>query len=128
MLIGVHLTNLKKLFERRLIFFLMKKSIHIMNPPKSKIEVYVSVRLFILYPIWVHVEIQNDLPKITKIKWICYFLTNSGQKSLLCLFHHILTTIQLNLKNSEIKKIKSYTSSGIRTRNPWVWGYGTPAQ
>jgi len=24
-------------------------------------------------------EIQNDLPKITKIKWICYFfLSNSG--------------------------------------------------
>ena len=24
-----------------------------------------------------------------------------------------------NLKNIEIKKIKSYASSGIRTRNPW---------
>ena len=27
-------------------------------------------------------EIQNDLPKITQIKWICFFLTDSGQKSL----------------------------------------------
>jgi len=27
-------------------------------------------------------KIQNDLPKITKIKWICYFSTNSGQISL----------------------------------------------
>jgi len=25
----------------------------------------------------------------------------------------------LNFKNSEIKKIKSYASCGIRTRNPW---------
>jgi len=27
----------------------------------------------------------------------------------LCLFHHVLTTIQLNFKNSEIKQIKGYT-------------------
>ena len=53
-------------------------------------------------------EIQNNLPKLAKIKRICYF----------CLFHHVLTTIQLNLKNSEIVKIKSYASSGIRTRHP----------
>ena len=26
--------------------------------------------------------IQNDLPKLTKIKRMCFFLTNSGQKSL----------------------------------------------
>ena len=38
---------------------------------------------------------------------------------LLCLFHHVLTTIQLNFKNIEIKKIKGYASVGIRSRNPW---------
>jgi len=26
----------------------------------------------------------------------------------------------LNFKNREIKKLKNYTSSGIRTRNTWV--------
>jgi len=31
-------------------------------------------------------EIQNDLPKLTQIKWICYFLTNGGQ---LCWFYHV---------------------------------------
>ena len=35
---------------------------------------------------------------------------------LLCLFHHILTNIQLNFKTSEINEIKSYASSGSRTR------------
>ena len=58
-----------------------------MNPKKSKEKVYVTVLLFILYSIHVESscrkpEIQNHLPKITKIKCICYFLTNSGQKSL----------------------------------------------
>jgi len=59
----------------------MKKGIHIMNPKKA----YVTVLLFILYSIWVHVESP-------KYKMICLkspnssefaiFLTNSGQKSL----------------------------------------------
>ena len=53
-------------------------------------------------------EIQNNLPKITKIKWICEFLTNSGHKSL-AMFYFIM--FQLNFKNSEINKIKSYASS-----------------
>ena len=33
-----------------------------------------------------------------------------------------------SFKSKEIKKIKSHVSDGIRTRNLWVWGYGTPAQ
>ena len=33
----------------------MKKGIHIMNPKKQK-KGYVTILLFILYSIWVHVE------------------------------------------------------------------------
>jgi len=62
----------------------MKKGIHIMNPKKAK-NVYVTVLLFILYSIWVHVESP-------KYKMICLssskssefaiVLTNSGQKAI----------------------------------------------
>ena len=48
---------------------------------------------------------------------LLFLLTNSCQKSL---FHNVLTTIQLNFEKREIKKIKSYASSGIWTCNPWV--------
>ena len=48
-------------------------------------------------------EIQTDLPKNTKIKRF-FFLTNSGQKSLTMFI--VLTTIQLNFKNREIREIK----------------------
>jgi len=49
-------------------------------------------------------EIQNDLPKITKIKWIWYFLWSK----ILCPLYHVLTTIQFNFKNikNEIKKLR----------------------
>jgi len=30
---------------------------------------------------------------------LLFFVTNSGQKSKLCLFHHVLTTVQLIFKN-----------------------------
>jgi len=33
-----------------------------------------------------------------------FFSTNRGQKSLTMFFHYVLTTVQLNFKNSEIKK------------------------
>jgi len=36
------------------------------------------------------------------------------------LISFFLTTIQLIFKNQEIRKIKSYASGGILTRNPWV--------
>ena len=73
-------------------------------------------------------EIQNDLPKITKIKWICYyFYKNSGQKFLTmfissCWNNHLIEFLKIG------KLKKSYAFAGIRTRNPWVSGYGTPAQ
>ena len=50
-------------------------------------------------------KIQNDLSK----HW---------SKSVFMFISSCFTTIQLNFKNSEIKKLKSYASSGIRTRNP----------
>jgi len=34
--------------------------------------------------------------------------------------YYVLTTIQMIFENREIKKIKSYVSGGIHTRNPWV--------
>ena len=83
----------------------MKKGIHSMNPKKQN-KVYGT-------------EIQNDLPKITKFKWICYFFNQQWSKILNYMFYHVLTTIQLNFKISEIKKIKSYASSGIRTHDSW---------
>ena len=39
----------------------------------------------------------------------------------LYLFYNVLTTIQLNFKKREIKILKSYISSVIRTRNPNGW-------
>jgi len=57
---GVHLTNFKKNFDRKLIFFLMKKGIHIMNPKKD-ISPY-----FFLFDMSScgKPAIHNDLPKI----------------------------------------------------------------
>ena len=56
--------------------------------------------------------------KSPKSSEVVIFLTSSGQTPYLCLFHHVLTTIQLNFKDIEIIEIKRYASSGIRTRNP----------
>jgi len=61
---------------------------------KKAKKVYVTVLLFILYPICVHVESPKDLPKITQIKWNCFYLPNSGQKSLTMLILSFLMTIQ----------------------------------
>ena len=97
--------NLKrKLFDRKLIFFLMKKGIHIMNPKKQN-KVYVAVLLFILYSIWIHVETRNT-------KWfaknhqnqvhLLFVLTNSGQKSLTMF---ILSCFNSNQLNFEIREL-----------------------
>jgi len=55
----------------------MKKGIHIMNPKKQKCICHRTT----FYAIFNmsscrKPEIQNDLPKITKIKWICFFFKN----------------------------------------------------
>ena len=40
---------------------------------------------------------------------------NVVKKTFLSLFHHVITTIQLNFINSEIKRITRYASSGTQT-------------
>jgi len=45
-----------------------------------------------------------------------------------CLFHHVLITIQLNFKNSEIIFLKVTPPVGFKPAIPEVWGYGTPVQ
>ena len=66
----------------------MKKGIHIVNLKKSKTKVYVTVLLFILYSIWVHIEspkykmICLKSPKSSEFAKNNY--KNSGQKSLCC--------------------------------------------
>ena len=59
MIKGVHLTNFEKKIDRKLIFFLIKKGIHIVYLKKQK-YVYVTILLFILYSIGVHVESSKD--------------------------------------------------------------------
>jgi len=39
---------------------------------------------------------------------------NPKKKKSICLFHRVLTTIQLNFKNRDIQK------QNVQTRNPWV--------
>ena len=47
-----------------------------------------------------------------------FFSTNRGQKSLTMFFHYVLTTVQLNFKNSEIKKKEfGFEPWGLRLRN-----------
>jgi len=59
----------------------MKKGIHVMNPKKPK-KVRVTVLLFILYQIWVHVESQKYKMiclKSPKSSEFAIILTNSVQ-------------------------------------------------
>ena len=51
-------------------------------------------------------EIQNDLPKITKINWFCY---------LSCVNNN--STIQLNFKNSENIFLKDTPLEGIKPQS-----------
>ena len=71
-------------------------------------------------------EIQNGLPKITKIKWICNIFQQTVVKKL-CLFHHSLTTFQSILKNKEIKQIIVKPPVGFEPATHEFWGFVTPA-
>ena len=65
-------------------FFLLKKGIHVVYLKKQK-EVYVTVLLFILYAIWVHVErskYKMVCIKSPKSSEFALVLINSGHKSL----------------------------------------------
>ena len=77
-------------------FFLFSTDI-VVNQKKQKINKYVTVLLFILYSKWFHVE--NP-----KYKIICLKSQTSSEFAkktvvkhpTLCLFHHVLTTIQFD--------------------------------
>jgi len=94
------------MFDRKLTFCLMKKGIHIMNPKKQK-KVYVTV-ILVLYSIFNITHVESP-----KYKIICLKSPNSSEiakkneqwsKILSYVYFTILTTIQLNFKNCEIKK------------------------
>ena len=62
----------------------MKKGKHIVKLKKQK-EIYVTVLLFILYAIWVHVESPNykmSCLKSPKSSEFSIFSTNGGQTAL----------------------------------------------
>ena len=54
---NVYILQIKNTTVRSKVeFFLIKNGMFIMNPQKKQINVHVTVILFILYSIWVHVE------------------------------------------------------------------------
>ena len=114
----------KKMFDRKSIFFLWRKIyINIIMNQKKKKDMS-PYYFFILYSIWVHVESPKYrticLKSPTKSSELAICFKNSGQKSLSMYISSCFNiTIKLNFKDSEIKKLKSYASSRIRTRNPW---------
>jgi len=61
----------------------MKKGIHIINP-KQQERIYHHTSFYSICDMSScrKSEIQHDLPKITKIKWICYFFNKQWQKIL----------------------------------------------
>ena len=99
----------KNLFDIKLIFTYEEKYTYY-KAKKAK-KVYVTVLLFILYSIWVHVEspkYKMICLKLPKSSEFAIRLTNSGKISLTTLILSFLTTINWFLK---IEKKK---------RNPWV--------
>ena len=87
---GVHLTQLKKNSSIESWFCSYEEGGTYYELKKAK-TLYVTVLLYFIFDMSScrKPEIQNDLPKITKIKWICYIF-------------YVSTTIQLNFKNREI--------------------------
>ena len=68
----------KKLFDRKLIFFLTKKGTHIVNLKKAKTDSCHRTTFYSIFNMSSSRKPEvytKDLPKITIIKWICYFLT-----------------------------------------------------
>ena len=91
----VHRTDLKKKNPKKIDFFLLKKGKHIVYLKKQK-KWYVITPFYSIFNMSScrKPKIQNDLPKITQIKWICHFFkTKIGQKSLTMLILSFLTTI-----------------------------------
>ena len=77
-------------YEKRYTYYESKKALYI----------YLSTTFYSLFNMSScrKPEIQNDLPKITKIKWICYFFNKP------CFFHMFKQLINWILKIVKFKK------------------------
>ena len=82
----------------------MKKGIPIVYQKSKKTCHRTTFYFFINMSSCRKLEIQNDLPKITKIMWISFFLTNSGQKSLTMLIWLLFNNYSIDFL--KIKKLK----------------------
>ena len=102
----------KQPFDRKLIFFSYEERYTLLIW-KSK-KKYMSQYYFFLYSIYRKPNIQNDFPKTTNMKWICFFLNKQWSE------------INWFFKNREIKKVKPPV--GFEPATPGFWGYGTPTQ
>ena len=126
----VNLTNFKKNCSIESWFFSYEERYTYYESKIAK-KVYVTVLLFILYSIWVHVEslkYKMICRKTPKSSEFAMFLTNSCEKSLNMFISSCLNNCWI-LKIWKLLKIKSYASGGIQTCNPWVLRlYGTLAQ
>ena len=93
----------------------MKKGTHLINPKKQKClchrTTFYSIFIMSSYR---KPDIQNDLLKLTKIKWIYQTVIKNVTMFISSCFNNYST----NFKKRWNKK--SYASSGIRTRNPWA--------
>ena len=87
----------------------MKKGIHNVYLKKQKSKCY-STTFYSIFNMSLcrKLEIQNGLPKITKINWICFVLTN-WSKIINYVDSISLTTVQLIFENREIKINKKVT-------------------
>jgi len=94
----------------------MKKGIHIVYLKKQNKSICHHTTFYSIFNMSScrKLEIQNYLPKITQIKWICYYKKWS---KILCWFYHFNNC---SIDFYEIEKIKCYASGGIQTCNPWV--------
>ena len=118
----------KKMFDRKLISFLMKKGIHICCLSKKQ-NVNGTVLLFILYSIWVHVE-------RLKYKMICLKsseLATSFNKQWSKILNYVDFIIfnKYSIDFYKIEKFKKYKVTppvGFEPATSGVWCYETPAQ
>jgi len=81
--------------------FLMRKDIHIVYLKKQKKYICHCTTFYSIFNIGSYrkPEIQNDLPKITKIKLICYFFTKTLTKICSFVNFSILNNFLIAFKN-----------------------------
>jgi len=99
----VYILQIKKtLLDRKLTSFLMKKGTHLINPKKQKCLCHRTTfySIFILSS-YRKPDIQNDLLKLTKIKWIYQTVIKNVTMFISSCFNNYST----NFKKGEIKKV-----------------------